>query len=122
MGPAAHDQADPLTHVSLIHDDQLLRKVRIARYADPNAFALQPFPRSVHLITNVMIDAHDPAAGRIVATSRFAMFEFRADARRIYGGSYEHDLVAADAGYRIALKKAILVDCEGPLETVGIYF
>ena len=120
--PAAHDQPDAEFHVSLIHDDALLRKVRIARFADPNAFALQPFPRTAHLVTNVMIDEDDATTGRLLATSRFAMFEFRTDAQRIYGGAYRHELVVVGERFRIVRKTATLVDCEGLQETVGIYF
>ncbi len=120
--PATPAQPDPLDHVSLIYEDQLLRKVRIARFASPVAYSLQPFPRTSHLVANVMIDRHDAAAGEIAATSRFLMVEFRRDTQRFYAGACLHELVEQDGGFRIRLKKADLVNCEGPQESSGVWF
>lgn len=120
--PATPGQPDPVNHVSLIYEDQLLRKVRIARFASPAAPSLQPFPRTSHLVTNVMIDACDAKSGAIVASSRFLMIEYRRDAQRFYGGAYTHDLVERDGALRIRQKKVDLVNCEGPLESSSVYF
>jgi benzoate/toluate 1,2-dioxygenase beta subunit len=120
--PATPDQPDPINHVSLIYEDQLLRKVRIARYASPAAPSLQPFPRTAHLVSNVMIDRHDKSSGDIIVTSRFLMIEYRRGAQRFYGGAYRHDLADNDGQLRIREKKVDLVNCEGPLESSSIYF
>lgn len=118
--PASPDQPDPLNHVSLIHENQLLRKVRIARFSSPAAPSLHPFPRTAHLVTNVMIDRHD--TDEIAVNSRFLMIEYRRDAQRFYGGAYMHDLVEKDGELRIRRKKADLVNCEGPLESSSVWF
>lgn len=120
--PATPGQPDPYHHVSLIFDDQLLRKVRIARYESPVAFSLQPFPRTAHLVSNVMIDSHDPASGEVAATSRFLMIEYRRDGQAIYGGACRHELVDRNGAFRIRMKKVDLVNCEGPLPSSGVYF
>lgn len=120
--PATADQPDPVNHVSLIHEDQLLRKVRIARFASPAAPSLQPFPRTAHLVTNIVIDMHDERTGEIAANARFLMIEYRRDAQRFYGGAYTHHLVEKDGALRIRLKKVDLVNCEGPLESSSVWF
>ncbi len=120
--PATPDQPDPVDHVSLIYENQLLRKVRIARFASPAAPSLQPFPRTAHLVTNVMIDRYDGRTGELAVNSRFLMIEYRRDAQRFYGGTYAHDLVERDGRFRIRRKKVDLVNCEGPLESSSVWF
>lgn len=120
--PATPDQPDPVDHVSLIYENQLLRKVRIARFASPAAPSLQPFPRTAHLVTNVMIDRYDGRTGELAVNSRFLMIEYRRDAQRFYGGAYAHDLVERDGQFRIRQKKVNLVNCEGPLESSSVWF
>ena len=120
--PATPEQPDPVNHVSLIYEDQLLRSVRIARFASPAAPSLRPFPRTAHLVTNVMIDRHDPRTGEIAVNARFLMIEYRRDAQRFYGGAYSHDLVDEGGALRIRRKKVDLVNCEGPLESSSVWF
>lgn len=120
--PASPEQPDPDNHVSLIYDTDLLRRVRLARYDHPNAFSLQPFPRSAHLVTNVMIDEYDESTGEIRTNSRFLMCEFRRGVQRFYAGEYVHDLVETNGALKIRSKKATLVNCEGPLESTSLYF
>lgn len=118
--PASVDQPDPINHVSLIYEDGLLRKVRLARYKGENAFALQPFPRSTHLIGNVMIDSD--AASVLEVTSRFVMYEYRRDQKQALAGEYKHTLTRENESFRIKRKKVTLVDCEGPREGTSLYF
>lgn len=120
--PATPGQPDPINHVSLIYENQLLRKVRIARFASPAAPSLHPFPRTAHLVSNVMIDKHDEKSGAALVNSRFLMIEYRRGVQRVYGGAYAHDLVEEDRAFRIRQKKVDLVNCEGPLESSSIWF
>ena len=57
--PVTPDQPDPLNHISLMYETDLLRAVRIKRFSHPNAFSLQPMPRSSHIVTNVLVDDRD---------------------------------------------------------------
>jgi len=120
--PATPGQPDPLNHVSLIYENRLLREVRIRRYSHPNAFSLQPAPRSVHLVSNVMLDDFDQETGEVTVNSRFVMFEYRRDVQMVYGGAYTHILVPADDSFRIKQKKVDLVNCDAALENIQIYF
>lgn len=120
--PATPGQPDPLNHVSLIYEDKLLREVRIRRYSHPNAPSLQPAPRSVHVVSNVMLDHFDKETGEVRVNSRFVMFEYRRDVQTVYGGAYTHILVPADDSFRIKQKKVDLVNCDAALENIQIYF
>lgn len=120
--PATPEQPDPISHVSLIYENELLRKVRIARFASPAASSLHPFPRTAHFVTNVMIDGRDAATKTVTTNARFLMIEYRRDAQRFYGGAYSHVLVEEGETFRIRRKKADLVNCEGPLESSSVWF
>lgn len=120
--PATPDQPDPLNHVSLIYENDLFRKVRIARFASPVAPSLQPFPRTAHIIANIIIDAHDASTGDVTATSRFLTVEYSRDRPRYYAGSCRHELASRTDGFRIRLKRVDLINCDGPLESVAVWF
>ena len=118
--PASPDQPDPLHHVSLIFDDDLLRKVRIARFKSPAAYSLQPFPRTSHLVSNIMIDACD--GDNLTVSSRFIASEYRRDRPVIFSGGYVHELREIDGHFKIHQKKAVLVNCDGAHESSSVYF
>ncbi|MFK7957389.1 MAG: aromatic-ring-hydroxylating dioxygenase subunit beta [Lysobacterales bacterium] len=120
--PAAHDQPDPVQHVSLIFEDALLRKVRQQRFKHPNAFSLQPFPRTSHLVSNVMIDEADDERGTMTVSARFLMHEYRLDVPVAFAGAYRYELEQSVGTWLIQQKKATLVNCEGALPSSAIYF
>ena len=119
--PASPDQPNATHHISLIHENALLRAVRIKRFRHPHAFSLQPRPRTVHLVTNVMLDSVE-AGEDCVVTSRFQMIQYRREKQDVFAGTYAHHLRATADGYRIALKKAELVNCDAAMENVLVYF
>ncbi|MEM1091603.1 MAG: aromatic-ring-hydroxylating dioxygenase subunit beta [Pseudomonadota bacterium] len=120
--PAAHDQPNPEEHVSLIYENALLRKVRQQRFKHPNAFSLQPFPRTSHLVSNVMIDQEATDTSPLVVSARFIMHEFRRGQPNSYAGAYRYELVTNDGGFLIQQKKATLVNCNGTLTSSAMYF
>ncbi len=119
--PATAGQPDPVNHVSLMYEDRLMRAVRIERYKNPNAISLQPQPRCVHLVSNVMLEEFDPESGDCIVSSRFVVFEYRRAEQFVYGGTYRHDLAATEQGYRIRQKKVELVNCDGPQWNIQVY-
>ena len=118
--PASENQPDPKLHVSLIYETELLRKVRIARFRSPAAYSLQPFPRTSHLVSNVMADSEE--ADVVEASARFLMSEYRRDKPNFFSGAYHYRLVRSGEEFRIALKKATLVNCDGALPSSSVYF
>ena len=120
--PAAHGQPDPINHVSIMYEKSLLRAVRLKRYRHPNAQSLQPVPYSVHQISNVMLDSFDAKSGTSVVNSRFIMLEHRRDITNTYGGATTHTLESDGDGFKIRQKKVDLINCEGVLDSIQIYF
>ena len=119
--PAMPGQPDPHNHVSLIYETGLLRAVRIKRFRHPNAFSLQPGPRSVHLISNVMSDGVEEGSGAILVHSKFIMLQFRRDTQDVFGGTYTHKLKRTDDGFRILHKRVDLINCDAPLANILLY-
>jgi len=119
--PATQGQPDPKNHVSLIYETGLLRAVRIKRYKHPNAFSLQPEPRSAHLISNVILDSFAADTGECLVSSRFIMLQYRRDKQDVFGGGYTHKLIYDGHGFKIASKRVDLLNCEAPLENILIY-
>ncbi len=120
--PATRGQPDPLNHVSIMYEKSLLRAVRLKRYRHPNAMSLQPEPQSVHMISNIMLDSFDEDSGVCVVNSRFTMLEYRRDMQNTYGGAVTHTLEPIGDGWKIRMKKVELINCEGVLDNIQIYF
>ena len=120
--PATRGQPDPLNHVSIMYEKSLLRAVRLKRYRHPNAMSLQPEPQSVHMISNIMLDSFDADTGVCVVNSRFTMLEYRRDTQNTYGGAVTHTLEPNGDGWKIRMKKVELINCEGVLDNIQIYF
>lgn len=119
--PAAPHQPDPQDHVSLIYETDLLRAVRIKRFRHPNAFSLQPKPRTVHFISNVMLDSHDAAKGMTVVSSRLLMAHYRRGDQDLFAAACTHHLQQATDGFRIAMKRVDLVNCDAALGNILVY-
>lgn len=119
--PATPGQPDPGNHLSLMYETGLLRAVRLKRFRHPNAFSLNPKPRSVHLVSNVMLDEYDEASSMCVVNSRFIMLQYQRDVQTVFGGSYTHRLRITDNGYKIEHKRVDLVNCDGALENIHLY-
>jgi ethylbenzene dioxygenase subunit beta len=118
--PATYDQPDPLHHVSLMYENKLLRAVRLRRFTQENSWSLQPLPRTIHQVSNIMID--DVAANGVITTNaRQIVFEFRRDEMNTYGATVVHQLTPAGGSYKIKLKKVELVNCEGSLANIQVY-
>lgn len=120
--PATRGQPDPINHVSIMYEKSLLRAVRLKRYRHPNAMSLQPAPYSVHTISNVMLDSHDADSGVCIVNARFIMLEHRRELTNTYGGAVTHTLEPDGENFKIRMKKVDLVNCDGVLDNIQIYF
>lgn len=124
--PTEVDQQDPLHTVSLIFDDRDAMRTRIARIRHPNAYFQIPQTRTSRIVTNVVILERPPDRERITSRSKFMLHEYRptvaGDHERILSGTYFHELVVTDGGFKIARKKAVLTNCEASFESIVIYF
>lgn len=119
--PAAHDQENPFNQVSHIYEDKLLREIRVERFYDPNAFSLQPMPRSSHLVTNVCLGDYCAEGDYWDVSSRFLVVQLHRDAQTLFTGGYRHQLRWSDGKLRIKRKRVELMNCESVLGDIVIY-
>ncbi len=108
--PLERGQTDPINRVSLFYENALLRSVRARRLGERNAWSQQPVAQTQHLVGNVQIEAKDGDA--VTVRSVFHMIEWHRGEQRLLGGTYTHSLVRGGSGFRIALKRIDLVNCD----------
>ena len=116
--PATESQTTGDGVPSIFYEDMNLMQVRVKRVTHPRAWSQKPPHKHCHVVSNVVIEKHDPATGDVVVRSRFHMAEFRRDNTRHFVGKYRHDLKKTPDGYKIKLQRVDLVNAEGPYEYV----
>ena len=116
--PAAPEQTTGEGVPSIFYEDRNLMTVRMKRVTHPHAWSQSPMWGTSHLVSNVAIEKEDPRTGEITVRSRFHMMEFRRDASRHFAGTYRHQLVHENGGYRIKLQRVDMVNGQGPYDYV----
>jgi benzoate/toluate 1,2-dioxygenase subunit beta len=116
--PASPEQTTGDGTPSIFYEDRDLMTVRAKRVTHPHAWSQSPLWGTSHVVGNVVIENEDPKSGALTVRSRFHMMEFRRDASRHFAGTYRHDLVPADGGYRIKLERVDMVNAQGPYDYV----
>lgn len=117
--PATPGQTDARAHVSLMHDDALLRRVRIARFADPAAHSLQPMPRGLRLVANIVVDGEDDTD--ILASGRMLAAEHRRGETIAFHAAVHWRLARSEGGLRIRLKRVDLMDADAARGDINLY-
>jgi benzoate/toluate 1,2-dioxygenase subunit beta len=120
--PSRSDQTDPRTVPSIVYEDRALLEIRIGRLSHPHVYAASPRPRTTHVVGNVEILHRDEAARTCEVEAAFVMTEYRDDARRMFSGRTRHTLAHDRDGFRIALKRVDLVDCDGVHRPIVVPF
>ena len=121
--PANGDDTDPRSQVSLIYDNRSRMHNRVERYVGGKAISQQPPPRTVHLVSNVIVE---PAASdgtvdgdvSLVVHSTVQVAESRPGVRVDWVGRVIHHLVEREGALRIVFKKVMLVDNDQELTTI----
>ncbi len=116
--PAAPEQTTGEGVPSIFYEDRNLMTVRMKRVTHPHAWSQSPMWGTSHLISNIAIEREDPRTGELTVRSRFHMMEFRRDASRHFAGTYRHQLVHENGGYRIKLQRVDMVNGQGPYDYV----
>lgn len=111
--PATMDQEDPHSGVSLFFDDVPMMRTRFARLRHPRVHSQIPPSRTSHMVSNIGV-TKGAAADAIDATAKFEMLEYRpGHEQRSFGGSYTYALRwQPDTSFRIAFKKAVIINCD----------
>jgi 3-phenylpropionate/cinnamic acid dioxygenase small subunit len=109
--PAHPGQTDPVEEISIVYEDPTVLRLRVARLKHPHAWTLTPAPRTAHVIGNVTVaNGHrgkDGGDGN----------------RRLYAGRQTHELRPdpdSEAGYKIALKRLDLIDCDAASGAINV--
>jgi benzoate/toluate 1,2-dioxygenase beta subunit len=110
--PLEEGQTDPKTKVSLVYDDRKLIETRIRRLEHPSMHAQAPHSRTLHIISNVIVEGQQ-ADGALIVRSNQITTEYRNNHIRIFSGSVTHHLYSHGDSYQIGFKRIDLIDSEG---------
>ena len=119
--PAIEDQADPLNHISLMYDDRVMMEIRRRNFVHPRAASKDYTVRASHLISNIRIATFNADTGDCAVTSNFHCVLYYWDKQTLFAGTYRHELVNTDDGFRIRHKRVDLINCDGVLGTIIVY-
>ena len=111
--PARLEQDNPHDELSLFYDDRELMKIRGERLRHPRVHSQTPPSRTSHIVGSIVVDGIDDEAGAYAVRAKFHMLEYRPEmAQRAFGGNYEYHLIRNGAGFKIASKKATIINCD----------
>jgi len=118
--PARPGQDDPDREASLFYDDRELMKTRIDRLNHPLIHVQTPPSRTLHLISNVVVEQADEKKGEYIVASSMLMAEYRLDSQRLFAGRQQHRLLRDGDGFRIAFKRVDILNCDAALEAMAV--
>ncbi len=116
------EAVDPEVEPSIVYDDSSMRAQRVYQLLHQPHYSQMPPSKTIHFISNVEVDEGRDGDEAVVRCNA-AVFELRGGDWRQLGlgeqrsiaGRCEYRLQHGD-GWRIALKKVVLVNRELPLE------
>ncbi len=118
--PASPNQKDPYKEASLFFDDAQLMRTRFERLEHPRIHIQTPPSRTVHMVSNVIVETADNEAGEYLISSTMSMTEYRQDTQRIFSGYQFHRLVKTKDSFQIRLKQVNLVNCDSAFEAMAV--
>ncbi len=111
--------ADPSATLSLIDDDMVRLRGRVARLNSRHAYREFPWSRTRRLISNVRITAAD--GDDVTVTAAFLVYRIRNGQVDPYMGQYTYRLTRVDGALKIRARRATLdLDVLSPHGTVSI--
>ncbi|MBD2843792.1 aromatic-ring-hydroxylating dioxygenase subunit beta [Paenibacillus sp. IB182496] len=116
--PCGDGREDPELRVNIIYDDYERLRDRVSRLLGSMAYAQMPASKTIHLITNLVIEEEIEGEGAVTrAASNFLVTELRREQTTLYAGRCEHVLVPVpgEEGWRIRAKKIMLLSGEAYL-------
>ncbi|HLW70278.1 MAG TPA: aromatic-ring-hydroxylating dioxygenase subunit beta [Candidatus Binataceae bacterium] len=106
--PMGGEGGDPARAISIVYDNGARLRDRVARLGTGLAHAQSPPSKTRRLIANVQIEETTDAAAKVA--SAFILYELRRGRERVFAGRYEHQMRFEAGRWKIAAKKAILVN------------
>lgn len=115
--PANGDDIDPRSQVSIIYDNRTRLAGRIRQLKSGRRHAQRPPSRMRRVISNLEFDETPDALVRVHAN--FILTEIRNDRRTVWCGRTRYELRPESNGFRMVLKKVMLVDNDQPIPNLG---
>jgi len=121
--PLVPNQPEGLDHTSHLHEDKLLRELRIERLKSPRAFSQQPPTRSLHLLQAPTVEPRDAARpDEHLVRTVFQYTESQGDELNTFVGVCWHRLVVdARGALRIRQKRVDLINSDAALPAVQLF-
>jgi len=119
--PLVPNQPEGLDHTSHLHEDKLLRDLRIERLKSPRAFSQQPPSRCHHLLQTPAVESFDSGSNHHVVRTEFHYTESQGDELQFYVGTCYHHLSVVDGALRMTLKRVNLLNCDAALPAVQLF-
>ena len=117
------EEDDPERQASVIYDDPLQREKRVHQLRQGARYSQLPASRTIHYLSNVEVDSSPD--GEVHLRCNALILELRPGDhqaiqkglgnQRVLAGRCFYRLVPQDGGWRIALKKVLLIDRDMPL-------
>ena len=119
--PLVPDQEEALQHNSHLHEDKLLRTLRVERLKSPRAFSQQPPSRAHHLLQVPVVDVADATGNRFVTRTPFHYTEAQGDETFFLVGTVWHHLTLLDGRLLMRLKRVNLLNPDAALPAVQLF-
>ena len=119
--PLVPGQEEALQHNSHLHEDMLLRTLRVERLKSPRAFSQQPPSRAHHLLQTPVVDLADAARNRFVTRTPFHYTESQGDEMFFLVGTVVHHLTMHDGRLLMRLKRVDLLNPDSALPAVQLF-
>ena len=119
--PLVPGQTEAQQHNSHLHEDKLLRTLRVERLKSPRAFSQQPPSRAHHLLQLPVVDAADASQNRFVTRTPFHYTEAQGDETFHLVGTVFHHLTLHDGRLLMRLKRVDLLNPDAALPAVQLF-
>ncbi len=119
--PLVPGQTEALQHNSHLHEDGLLRKLRVERLKSPRAFSQQPPSRAHHLLQVPVLDLADATANHFILRTPFHYTEAQGDEMFFLVGTVFHHLTLRDGRLLMSLKRVDLLNPDAALPAVQLF-
>jgi benzoate/toluate 1,2-dioxygenase subunit beta len=114
--PSSNGETNPAEQISIIYDNRKRLEARIKRLASGYAYAQEPKSQLRRVLSNIEVE--EAADGIVVTWSNFALGEFRRGKQDIFVGRTMHQLRPEGDGFKIVLKKVLLINGDGYIDNL----
>jgi len=115
--PAGSDDADPMTRMSVVHDNRNRISTRVKQFNTGRRHSQTPASRLRRVVSNVEI--LEPVDADTVVEANFVLVESRERGKEIWAGRYTYRLRMVDGDLKMSYKKVALVDNARVLPTMS---